>query len=338
MSEKYLQELLEEKDLLDANIFVHSIRLIEDEIIHVSKGDPQREEYHGDGEPGRKKPRYRSYTGAVVTEETVKLSEKVVVPVKEYPKFNFVGKLLGPRGNTLKRLQQATQTRMSILGKGSTRNRDKEEELRNSDDPKFEHLNEPLHVLIEVEAPKSEAHARLAAALAEVTKYMIPENDDIREDQMREMALINNFGKNPNGRIRSSALLGGRGRGGLGGPIVRVGIPPPGAIILNGQQGALALRGRGGRVVGGRGRSAVAVPRHAAPSSDPYAAYDAYDSTYDAAYEGYPETGDSMYDYQDDYSRRNSSNQNRKPFRENHDSRRQTSSYSHKEEDSYRRR
>ena len=52
-----------------------------------------------------------------------------------------------------------------------------EEELRNSDDPKHEHLKEPLHVLIEVEGPKSEAHARLAAALAEIKKYMVPVSD-----------------------------------------------------------------------------------------------------------------------------------------------------------------
>ena len=35
MSDKYLQELLEEKDLLDANIFIHSIRLIEDGKLYI---------------------------------------------------------------------------------------------------------------------------------------------------------------------------------------------------------------------------------------------------------------------------------------------------------------
>ena len=37
-----------------------------------------------------RKPRYKSYTGAVVNEEVVKLTEKVVVPVKEYPKVSNV--------------------------------------------------------------------------------------------------------------------------------------------------------------------------------------------------------------------------------------------------------
>lgn len=42
-----------------------------------------------------------------------------------FVQFNFVGKLLGPRGNTFKRLQANTGTKMSILGKGSMREKEK---------------------------------------------------------------------------------------------------------------------------------------------------------------------------------------------------------------------
>ena len=49
-----------------------------------------------------------------------------------------------------------------------------EDELRSSGDPKYAHLNEPLHVLIEVEGVQSEAHLRLAGALSEIKKYMTP--------------------------------------------------------------------------------------------------------------------------------------------------------------------
>ena len=45
------------------------------------------------------------------------------MPVKEHPKFNFVGKLLGPKGNSMKRLQEDTMTKMAVLGKGSMRNK-----------------------------------------------------------------------------------------------------------------------------------------------------------------------------------------------------------------------
>jgi len=39
--------------------------------------------------------------------------------------FNFVGKLLGPKGNSLKRLQEDTMTKMAILGRGSMRDKQK---------------------------------------------------------------------------------------------------------------------------------------------------------------------------------------------------------------------
>lgn len=39
--------------------------------------------------------------------------------------FNFVGKLLGPRGNSLKRLQEETMCKMSILGRGSMKDKGK---------------------------------------------------------------------------------------------------------------------------------------------------------------------------------------------------------------------
>ena len=79
---------------------------------------------------------------------------------------------------------------------------------------------------------------------------MLQENDEIRQEQMREMALLNSFDKNPEAAaLATTTILGGRGRG-LAAPIVRVGIPPPGAIILNGQApAAVALRGRGERLI-----------------------------------------------------------------------------------------
>jgi len=39
--------------------------------------------------------------------------------------FNFVGKLLGPKGNSLKRLQEETMTKMAVLGRGSMKDRTK---------------------------------------------------------------------------------------------------------------------------------------------------------------------------------------------------------------------
>ena len=42
------------------------------------------------------------------------------------------------------------------------------------DDPKFDHLKEGLHVLIEAKGPEKVAEAKLAAGVAEVKKMIIP--------------------------------------------------------------------------------------------------------------------------------------------------------------------
>lgn len=146
----------------------------------------------------------------VYREKSVKIVVKVIVPVKDYPKvsmpqwravelqliidftplfqFNFVGKLLGPKGNSMRRLQEETLCKMAILGRGSMRDRKKEEDLRQNCDPKYSHLNEDLHVEITAIAPPSECYARVAFALAEVRKFLIPDsNDTIRQEQLREI-------------------------------------------------------------------------------------------------------------------------------------------------------
>lgn len=49
-----------------------------------------------------------------------------------------------------------------------------EEELRTSADPKYAHFNDDLHVEITAFAPPAEAHARIAYALVEVRKFLVP--------------------------------------------------------------------------------------------------------------------------------------------------------------------
>ena len=60
----------------------------------------------------------------------------------------------------MKRLQEETMTKMAVLGRGSMRDKQKEEDLRLSADPKYQHLQEDLHVEITAFAPPAEAHSR----------------------------------------------------------------------------------------------------------------------------------------------------------------------------------
>jgi len=47
-----------------------------------------------------------------------KKTRKLVVPLKEFPGYNFIGLVIGPRGNTQKRMQRETNTRIAIRGRG----------------------------------------------------------------------------------------------------------------------------------------------------------------------------------------------------------------------------
>ncbi|XP_065077309.1 uncharacterized protein LOC135700654 [Ochlerotatus camptorhynchus] len=136
----------------------------------------------------------------ITRDKPIKIIVRVQVPVREHPKFNFVGKLLGPKGNSLKRLQEETMCKMAVLGKGSMRDRKKEEELRLSGDPRYTHLSEDLHVEISTYTAPAEAHARIAYALAEIRRFLVPDHhDDIRQEQMWEMQTLNSTQNVPNG-------------------------------------------------------------------------------------------------------------------------------------------
>ncbi|XP_058062201.1 uncharacterized protein LOC131212377 [Anopheles bellator] len=149
----------------------------------------------------------------ITRDRPIKIAVRVQVPVRDHPKFNFVGKLLGPKGNSLKRLQEETMCKMAVLGKGSMRDRKKEEELRLSGDPRYAHLSEDLHVEISTYTAPAEAHARIAYALAEVRRFLVPDyHDDIRQEQMWEMQALNSQNAATN-LTHDTGLNGGCGNG-----------------------------------------------------------------------------------------------------------------------------
>ncbi|PIN09617.1 RNA-binding protein Sam68 [Handroanthus impetiginosus] len=123
---------------------------------------------------------------------TVKRILRLEIPVDNYPNFNFVGRLLGPRGNSLKRVEATTGCRVYIRGKGSIKDPDKEENLRGR--PGYEHLNEPLHILIEAELPANVVDIRLRQAqgiIEELLKPVDESQDFIKRRQLRELAMLN---------------------------------------------------------------------------------------------------------------------------------------------------
>jgi len=199
---QYLKELQAEKDTMEgteSSLKGHAVKLLENEIANIQSGGNKNNGYR---EPVKYFDIYR--------ERPIRLTVRALIPVREHPKFNFVGKLLGPKGNSMKRLQEETMTKMAVLGRGSMRDRQKEEDLRTSQDPKYQHLHEDLHVEITAFAPPAEAHARIAYALTEVRKYLIPDsNDEIRQTQMREMEIISTSGEVIDSLKQTTALISG---------------------------------------------------------------------------------------------------------------------------------
>ncbi|XP_076466461.1 KH domain-containing RNA-binding protein QKI-like isoform X1 [Babylonia areolata] len=178
---EYLAQLLKDKKQIQAlpNVFVHVDKLLDEEInrVRVSLFHHQNKKDLCLPEP----------LGPVVT-----LQEKLYVPVKEHPDFNFVGRILGPRGMTAKELEQYTGCKIMVRGKGSMRDKAKEDQNRGK--PNWEHLNEDLHVLITVEDTRNRAEPKLAKAVEEVKRLLVPApdgEDDLKKRQLMELAIIN---------------------------------------------------------------------------------------------------------------------------------------------------
>ncbi|KAJ6696553.1 hypothetical protein OIU85_002950 [Salix viminalis] len=122
----------------------------------------------------------------------VKKILRLDIPVDSYPNFNFVGRLLGPRGNSLKRVEASMGCRVYIRGKGSIKDPEKEESLRGR--PGYEHLSEQLHILIEAELPVNVIDTRLRQAqeiIEELLKPVDETQDNYKRQQLRELAMLN---------------------------------------------------------------------------------------------------------------------------------------------------
>ncbi|KAM3183761.1 hypothetical protein ACTXT7_009722 [Hymenolepis weldensis] len=194
----------------------------------------------------------------VVDNKRVKIRAKVTIPIEQYPSINFVGKLLGPGGSTLRTIQDETHTKMAILGRGSLRDEAKEKELLSGGDPKYQHLKHPLHLQIDCLAPPADAYYNISHALAQVKRVMVP---DANGQQPAPWG-----GNSMTSPGRGGAVMRGRGRGRAAftgqppafGTPASFSSPPP---SIRGARGG-AARGRGAWPVGGAvpANGSAAVP------------------------------------------------------------------------------
>ncbi|KAG6850689.1 hypothetical protein H0H93_009847 [Arthromyces matolae] len=113
-------------------------------------------------------------------------SEKVYIPVKEFPEINFFGLLVGPRGNSLKKMERESGAKISIRGKGSV----KEGKARS--DQYADDAEEDLHCLVLAESEeKVTACVRMINRVIETAASTPEGQNDHKRNQLRELAALN---------------------------------------------------------------------------------------------------------------------------------------------------
>ncbi|KAK9462619.1 putative branchpoint-bridging protein [Lipomyces oligophaga] len=117
----------------------------------------------------------------------LKTQEKIFIPSREYPGTNFIGQLIGPRGNTLKKMETESGAKIAIRGKGSVK------EGKGRSDAAFQsNSEEDLHCLI-----IADTEEKVQKAIKLVNKVIqsaidIPEGqNELKRNQLRELAALN---------------------------------------------------------------------------------------------------------------------------------------------------
>jgi hypothetical protein len=114
---------------------------------------------------------------------STKKIRKIYVPVKDYPDYNFIGLILGPRGMTQRQMEQDTGAKISLRGKGSVRDGKGRSATKDNNE------DEDLHVVIAGDSEESLDHAESL-----VRRLLVPVEEgknDIKRKQLRKLAEMN---------------------------------------------------------------------------------------------------------------------------------------------------
>jgi splicing factor 1 len=150
-------------------------------------------------------PNFRPPVEYLQQKRSQRCSEKVYIPVKEFPEINFFGLLVGPRGNSLKKMERDSGAKISIRGKGSVK------EGKARPDQYAEDAEEELHCLVIADSEdKVVKCVKLINRVIETVSFLVefffrlpvfspstqaastPEGqNDHKRNQLRELAALN---------------------------------------------------------------------------------------------------------------------------------------------------
>jgi splicing factor 1 len=118
------------------------------------------------------------------TPAQIKKNKKIYIPVDKFPEYNFIGLIIGPRGNTQKRMERETGCKIAIRGKGSVK-----EGKGRRDGQVNAGEDDRLHVLITADnEPQLEKAAKM---IQDLLVPMEEGKNEHKRQQLRELAEIN---------------------------------------------------------------------------------------------------------------------------------------------------
>lgn len=114
-------------------------------------------------------------------------SEKIYLPVTDFPSVNFIGQVLGPRSSSLKAMSTESGANIVLRGKGSVKEGRGRACLSTAD-----HDREPLHFLITTDSHHKVEKAKKFIHNVIETATSTPEHDNHQKiHQLRDLAIMN---------------------------------------------------------------------------------------------------------------------------------------------------
>lgn len=117
----------------------------------------------------------------------LKTQERIYIPTQDYPEINFIGLLIGPRGNTLKKMETESGAKIAIRGKGSVK------EGKGKADVGYQNtMDDDLHCLIIADdESKIQKAIELVNKVIETAASTPEEQNELKRGQLRELAALN---------------------------------------------------------------------------------------------------------------------------------------------------
>lgn len=141
-----------------------------------------------------------NYKAPVDYRKPQKTQEKIYIPVNDYPEINFIGLLIGPRGNTLKKMETESGAKIAIRGKGSVK-----EGKGRTDVGHQNSMDDDLHCLIIADdESKIQKAIELVNKVIETAASTPEEQNELKRGQLRELAALNGTLRDDEGTVCST--------------------------------------------------------------------------------------------------------------------------------------